>query len=443
MVKKIVLTSPTGRKRSLGLEIGDETLTSHGGLAAVQAFLDRIGLRQELDFRFGHLDGTEYSAAEIFSVLFASKLVGDCRMKDLDRLAVDDAVKHVLGLRKLPHPTTASRFLERMDEGDYVKLQAVWAYFLREVFLARKTRIVVDIDATPFLQWGNQEGIAKGYCPQRRGGLTYNANLAFEAVTGLPLHGILRPGNQNSLGPQGQFEDFLEHLFCLVLCHIPKVIVRADSGYYGHRALSLLEGYGAEYVISARGLVFAALKPDDIEWGKPKKGVQYGEFLYQCSDWESPRRFVIKRDLTREAQQRIDGLLDTDVVVVTNRREAPKKIIRFYNERGTAEQFIAEGKQEFAFGKYPSRRYLVNQVDLTLKLMAMGFLIRFRDEVLPAHLRRHRPGTIRLLFINVAAKLVRSGRRVTLRLTKAVRHRKAWERIAEYLGRSPPGYTTA
>jgi hypothetical protein len=80
----------------------------------------------------------------------------------------------------------------------------------------------------------------------------------------------------------------------------------------------------------------------------------------------------------------------------------------------------------------------VNKVDFVLKIMAMGLLIGFREEVVPPSHRRHRPGTIRTLFVNVAAKLARSSNYVYLRFTKAVRHPKAWEQIFARLGRSPP-----
>jgi len=436
MVKKIILGSAAGRKRSLGLAIGDETLTTHGGLAAIQASLDTLSVRARLDTSLGHLDGTVYAASDVFSVLLGSKIVGDCRMSNIRRFGSDDAVKHILDVPQPPHPTTASRMLERMDESDLLTLQDAWAKLLREEILAGRDSVVVDIDATPLLQWGKQEGIAKGYCPQRRGGRTYNANLAFDAKSGLPLHGALRPGNRNSLGPTGEFEDFLDFLFGKVLLTTKKVLVRADSGYYAGRHLSYLERLGVDYVISARGQVFPKLKPQDISWSKPHRGIQYGEFYYQSAKGTT-RRYAIKRDRTRASQLRLDGLWDTDVVIVTNKAGRPKSIVRFYNARGTAEQYIAEGKQEFAFAKLPSRKYLVNRIDFCLKLMAMGLLIHFRDTVLPEPLRRHRPGTIRSLFVNVAAKLIRTGGQTFLRLTKAVRHARAWDRIIETFARPP------
>ncbi len=438
MVRKIILNSRSSRKRFLGVEIGDEKITTHGGLAPVKAFLDRVGLRPLLDRRLGHLGGSRYSAAEMLELLLVSKILGDTRMIEVERYSKDDAFKYFLDLLSVPAATTASRFLERMKASDLLALQFAWAELLREQFLRGRNSIVVDVDATPLLPWGKQEGIAKGYCPQRRGGKTYSPNMAFDAKTGMPLHGVLRPGNRNSLGPVGEFEEFLDFLFAFVLRDIPRVIFRADSGYYANRVFQYLEEKGAQYVVSARGVFFPKLKPEDIRWGQVRKGVQYGEFDYLCDNGQILRRFVVKRDHTRDAQARLDGLWDTDVVVVTNRKGRPKSIIRFYNDRGTAEQYIAEGKQGFGFAKFPSRRYLVNQIDFAGKLMAMGLLIAYREAVLPPSMRKHRPSTVRNLFVNVGAKLVRRSGQTVLRLTKAIRYRQVWDVILARLRLPPP-----
>lgn len=438
MVKASVQVSGPVGKRSLGLEIGEEVLTSHGGLSLLEAYFEEFSLRSRFDSRFSHLDGTTYSAASMLSLLLASKLIGDNRMLDLARLANDRAVKTILGIDHVPHPTTASRMLERMSEADLVTLQLLWAEILRERLLAGRGCIIVDVDSTPLMVWGQQEGTAKGYCPKRKGAETYSPNLAFEAKTGLPLHQMLRPGNRNSLGPKEEFLEFFDFLFAFVLPDVRLVIFRADSGYFAGYVFDRLEEQGAQYVVSARGEIFPKLDPESITWEKTRKGIQYGEFQYQKAGWSKARRFVIKRDHRRESQLRIDGLRDTDVVLVTNKQGRPKKIVDFYNDRGTAEQCIAEGKQNFGFEKFPSRRFLVNKVDLTLKIMAMGLLTAFREQVLPDSLRKHRPGTIRKLFVNVAAKLVRTGRRQILRFTAAIHHRKAWVQILARLGRAPP-----
>jgi hypothetical protein len=438
MVKRIVVESRSGRKRSLGVEISDEKLTSHGGLALVKAFMDQLGVRRLLDQRLGHQDGLRYRASEILELMIASKAVGDTRLSHVGRFAHDETVRFLFDLSSVPVATTVARLLERLDEDDVRRFEDVHADLLREHLLKGRRSITVDIDSTPLPVWGSQEGTAKGYCPSRRGARTYHPNLAFDAKTGLALQGELRPGNRSSIGPAGEIECFLDRLFDRVIPHLEKVRVRMDSGYFGDRTFRWLEARGTQYAISARGVIFPENLSERIVWSRPRKGIRYGEFSFGFKKWEQECRFVVRRDERKPSQRRFDGIADTDIVVVTNLAGRPKSVIDFYNARGTAEQFIAEGKQEWGLGDFVSRKLLPNRVDFGLTLLAMNMVIGYRERVLPLHLRRHRPATIRRLFVNVAARLIQHGRQVCLRFGQALRHRQAWAIALYRLGRSPP-----
>jgi hypothetical protein len=442
MVKRIVVDSRAGRQRSLGVHFTDAKLTSHGGLAPLKAFMDKVGLRRRLDRGLGHQDGRRYSACEILELLVAGKVVGDTRLRHLERFGDDDTVRYLFDLPAVPVATTVSRLLERFDEDDVRRLEDVSVEILREHLLKGRRSITVDIDATVLPVWGKQEGTAKGYNPTRRGGRSYFPNLAFDAKTGLSLLGLLRPGNRSSIGPVGEIEGFLERLFDDVIPHIPNVRVRMDSGYFGDRMLRQLEERGVRYVISARGrrtLDFA----DRIRWSRPRQGIQYGEATYACVRWGKERRFLVRRDTRKPAQILFNGLWESDIVVVTNMKGRPKKVIDFYNHRGTAEQFIAEGKQSWGLGTFISGKLLPNRVDFCLTLLAMNLLIGYREQLLPPHLRRHRPATIRRLFVNVAARLVRHGRRVSVHYGRALPSRQTWAIILDQLSRGPPLRTAA
>jgi hypothetical protein len=69
---------------------------------------------------------------------------------------------------------------------------------------------------------------------------------------------------------------------------------------------------------------------------RPPKGVTrvYGDFEYQAVSWDKPRRVVAKVEWhPRELLLRVG-------FVVTNLPMEPDWIIRFYNQRGTAEQHL-------------------------------------------------------------------------------------------------------
>jgi hypothetical protein len=67
--------------------------------------------------------------------------------------------------------------------------------------------------------------------------------------------------------------------------------------------------------------------------------VGYKSFLYQAASWRKARRVVAK-------VERYQGELFPRVgFIVTDPSQASRAVVRFYNKRGTAEQWIKEGKQ--------------------------------------------------------------------------------------------------
>ena len=63
----------------------------------------------------------------------------------------------------------------------------------------------------------------------------------------------------------------------------------------------------------------------------------FHSFEYRAQSWSRPRRVVAKIEWHGELWPRVGFL-------VTNLRGGAKPIVDFYNQRGTAEQWIKEGK---------------------------------------------------------------------------------------------------
>ena len=66
--------------------------------------------------------------------------------------------------------------------------------------------------------------------------------------------------------------------------------------------------------------------------------VSYHDSAYQAQSWHLPRRVVAKVEWHQ------GELFPRVGFIVTNLSYPPKGIVRFYNGRGTAEQWIKEGK---------------------------------------------------------------------------------------------------
>jgi hypothetical protein len=114
---------------------------------------------------------------------------------------------------------------------------------------------------------------------------------------------------------------------------------QADSAFAIPELYKTLETAGYFYAIRLRanrvlqGRIRHLLKHPV---GRPPKGVKrvYGDFEYQAASWNKPRRVVAK------VEWHPGELFPRVGFVVTNLPMEPDWIIRFYNQRGTAEQHL-------------------------------------------------------------------------------------------------------
>ena len=100
--------------------------------------------------------------------------------------------------------------------------------------------------------------------------------------------------------------------------------------------------------------------------GRPshKPVVRYKSFLYQAASWKQARRVVAKVEF------HCGELFPRLGFIVTNLALDNRAVVRFYNKRGTAEQWIKESKQAVALTRLSCHRFRANEVRLWLSLIA-------------------------------------------------------------------------
>ena len=77
------------------------------------------------------------------------------------------------------------------------------------------------------------------------------------------------------------------------------------------------------------------------------------------------------------------GLFPWVGFIVTNLEADSREVVRFYNKRGTAEQWIKEGKQAVKMTRLSCQRFRSNEVRLWLSLVAYNLGNLWRRLVLP------------------------------------------------------------
>jgi hypothetical protein len=94
--------------------------------------------------------------------------------------------------------------------------------------------------------------------------------------------------------------------------------------------------------------------------GRPseKPFVEYKRFLYQAANWKPARQALTK------LEHHAGELFPRVSFIVTNVTLASRIVVRFYNKRGTAEQWIKEGKMAVDMTRLSYHRFRSNAVRL-------------------------------------------------------------------------------
>ena len=138
----------------------------------------------------------------------------------------------------------------------------------------------------------------------------------------------------------------------------------------------------------------------------------YEDFEYQAASWDKPRRVIAKIEWP-------PGELFPSVgFIVTNLPMEPDWVVRFYNQRGTAEQHIKEGKYAFHWTRLSCKRFRYNEVRLQLHALAYNLATFLRCIDLPEAMADWSLTSLQLKLIKIGARVVRHARAITFQLAE-------------------------
>ena len=93
--------------------------------------------------------------------------------------------------------------------------------------------------------------------------------------------------------------------------------------------------------------------------------------------------------------------------IVTNLSRPTKRVVAFYNHRGTAEQHIKEGKNAINWTRLSCRKFRNNAVRLQLHALAYNLGNFMRTLALPKEVEHWSMTTLRDKLVKIGAKVVR------------------------------------
>ena len=260
--------------------------------------------------------------------------------------------------------------------------------------------IVLDIDSSVSPTHGDQEGTAyNGHFACT----CYHPLFAFNQFGDLERC-TLRPGNVHSAHG---WRDVLEP----VVAQDRKLrrYFRGDAAFASPDIYEFLEAEGYTYAIR---LKTNAVLQDRIAHllsppvGRPPNQVRrfHASFSYQAGSWDRKRQVVAK------VEWHPGELAPRAGFIVTNLARPAERVVAFYNQRGTAEQYIKEGKNAIRWTRLSCRKFRNNTVRLQLHALAYNLGNFMRTLALPKAVEHWSLTTLREKLIKIGAKVVSHGR---------------------------------
>ena len=332
--------------RSVKVEFQGANVTSDAGLLAFRELDEALGLTDMVaellvETRTGL--NTRHTLLGQLRQSVYSRLAGYEDTNDAERLCDDPAIRQVVGERAKENKAASTSQMGRFETDVLTQWKNLRVLMdLSGAWIDRVSRrkpmkkLILDLDSSVSPTHGQQEGTA------------YNGH--FECTCYHPLfcfnqHGdleraLLRKGTVHTA------DDWRSVLAPVMARYrsqaIPKFF-RGDAGFAAPDIYRLLEHEGYGYAIRLKGNPILERKIEHLlnrpmGRGNPMPDVRYHDFEYQAGSWSKSRRVVAK--VTWFA----DRLFPAVGFIVTNLNWAPRRVTHFYNQRGTAEQWIKEGK---------------------------------------------------------------------------------------------------
>ena len=202
-----------------------------------------------------------------------------------------------------------------------------------------------------------------------------------------------------------------------------EVVVRADAAFTKPEICEALEERGVNYAIRIPANEnlerdIAELLPRPVGRPSIKPLVEYKSFLYQAASWKRARRVVAK------VEHRQGELFPRVGFIVANLSSPSRAVVRFYNKRGTAEQWIKEGKQAVKMTRLSCHRFRSNEVRLWLSVIAYNLGNLWRRLVLPRRIDHWSLSSLQQRLVKTGGRLVKHARYYWLMLAESHRTRR-------------------
>jgi hypothetical protein len=287
--------------------------------------------------------------------------------------------------------------------------------------------LTLDMDSSVSETYGQQEGSA------------YNGHFActcYRPLSCFNQYGdvegaLLREGNVHSAK---DWQAVLDPIVARYRNEKIPCFFRGDAAFANPDLYEYLKRKNFSYAIRlpANGTLMGNIETFLVRpVGRPaeRPHVRYRDFEYQAKSWNCPRRVIAKVEWHK------GELFPRVGFIVTNLSKPAKNVVRFYNQRGTAEQWIKEGKNAVRWTRLSCHDFVDNEVRLMLLVLAYNLGDYLRQAVLPRSVSHWTLTTLREKLIKIGAKVVTHARRVIFQMAEVAVPRDLFQSVLKAIDR--------
>jgi len=447
-------TAPACKVTLDGVEPTDECLTSRAGLTLFARYIHTTGLVGSLANRFALLrkNGKGLSPAELMSQLLCFFADGtNLHLTHFDELAQDPG--YAGAIETAPERMASSHQVKRWLGAFGLAQVGTFRAVLRELFAWRlrvqKPEVVV-LDLDPMLMHCEHAHCREGVAP------TYKKTLGFLPLqltwNGRVVDALFRGGSA-----QGNRKDTVVHMMRRVVRLVRQtlgpdvpIVLTTDAQFLDQDNFAVFEEeLGIGYICA--GKLYKSIRslaehsvPEDWEAVRAGQDAERWEVLSfgdRRGKWTRFRRALYSRLLVEDGQYvlrfaRRDSLTYTNLgmgfpidqqLKETGLSEwlTPTGVLELYHGRGRSE-LVHRALKDFGVERPPLKRFWANTAYYYTMVVAFAAFVAFKEDVsarvVPA---ASYPTTVRRRVFDVAGKIVRTGRRVLLKVARTL-----WRRLA-------------
>jgi len=356
------LEQPLIRATNIQYEVAGRAVgTPYGGIGLVHQLAKMIGLPAAIDqrlhlFKF-HLPYHE--SDHVLNIAYNALCDGRC-LQDLELRRQDEAYLNALGAVRIPDPTTAGDFCRRFEQEHLDALQEAIDAARRTVWATQPVaffeQAILDGDGTMVETDGEcKQGMDISY----KGQWGYHPLAITLANTGEVLRLVNRSGNRPS--HEGAAVKFDEGIALCRAAGFRSIRLRGDTDF---SQTKYLDGWHEQGVVFCFGLDVTPLRhmlADDLARTAFKPLNRPAKYQVRTNTRKRPQR--VKQQIVEQRGFKDIRLVDERVAEMPYRPVACKQDYRLIVLRKNLE--VSEPRQQRLFDDYIYRLYLTNDWDST------------------------------------------------------------------------------